>query len=169
MHEFHFVTAADFDFRMATLYRKIRSLPKANIKISDRTKTIVTRLKGKEETRNTARTGDYIITGTMGERYVIARNRFPELYELDPENPDCYRSKLSIRAIRLTKPVEIIAPWGKKQRTGRGGYICQVVGHLSDVYLVEKTEFESSYAAVAPQPHSRIPRARARALAARPG
>lgn len=146
MTESRFVTAEEFDFSAAPVYRKTATLDKSNVEVSKGTQDVVTTINGKEETRNVANDGDHIITGVKGERYVIKAAKFPNLYEQDPENPDRYRSKNVVRAIELTEPVEIKAPWGEMQRADAGGRICQAVANASDVYLIEKDAFEKTYA-----------------------
>jgi hypothetical protein len=144
--KFRFVTASNFDFSSAKVYRKTAKLDKSNIEISDGIQVISTIVNGKEETRNVADNGDYIITGFSHERYVIKASKFPKLYEEDPEEPDQYRSRNVVRAIQLTEAVEIEAPWGEIQRADAGGRICQSVADETDVYLIEKQVFENTYA-----------------------
>ncbi|MEK9138343.1 MAG: 50S ribosomal protein L23, partial [Bacteroidota bacterium] len=46
------------------------------IEIAKAEQEVVTVVAGKPETRNVAKPGDYIVTGALGERYVIPGNRF---------------------------------------------------------------------------------------------
>jgi len=146
MTNYRFASAAEFDFSRAETFRKRAPLPREKVEVSRSTQEVVTHVGAREETRNTARPGDVIVTGINGERYVIAAARFPDLYEPDPHNPKVFRSKSVVRAIKLAEPLEIMAPWGERQRVDAGGRICQVVGKPSDVYLIEQDSFERTYA-----------------------
>ena len=149
MSGYNFIKKEEFDFSNAPLYRKVAPLSKTNIEIAQNTQDVVTIINGQKETHNTANKGDPIITGVQGERYAIKAEDFVELYENDPENTEQYRSKNVIRAVQLVMAVEIMAPWGEKQRTEAGGFICQRVSKPSDIYLIERGAFEETYALIA--------------------
>jgi len=144
--------ASDFDFKGAEIYRKTAELKKSQVKIATKRQQVVTKINGIEETQNVARLGDHIITGGSGERYVMRPAEFKRLYELDGGRPARYRSKSRVRALRLTENVEIVAPWGEKQRALKGGVVVQRVGRPQDVYLIEKRAFRETYAPAPPKP-----------------
>jgi hypothetical protein len=114
-----------------------------------------TRWNGKETT-NTARKGDWIVTNSSsrGEtlrdrerhenRYVIAADRFSELYEqaasLDSGGTaKLYRAKGIVTAIRLDGGFDIVAPWGERQ-TAPAGYLIlngdEVYGNNAETFAL---------------------------------
>jgi len=121
-------------------------LKKSDVEVATEPQEVVTVINGKEETRNKAETGDHIITGAKGERYVIKAAKFGGLYEEDPTDTSRYISKNVIRAIQLDENTELTAPWGEKQRAAKGGYVAQRVDNPSDIYLIEEGAFKATYA-----------------------
>lgn len=142
-----FVEASSFDFTDAPLFRKKTTLLKSKVELVQTPREVVTTIKGKEETRQTAKIGDYIITGEVGEQYIIPAAKFPNLYVKDPSDPTRYISKNVVRAIELTEDTELLAPWGEKQRTPAGGVVVKSEVN-GDVYLIEEGAFAVSYAIV---------------------
>ncbi len=140
---------SDFDFTSAPTFRKTTALNKSQVQIADKTQEIITIINGKEETRNTANPGDYIVTGSQGEQYVIKAAKFPLLYQEDPTDSTRYLSKETIKALVLTEPTEITAPWGEKQRAEAGGVVAQRLGDPHNIYLIDKSAFEATYTKVA--------------------
>jgi len=94
------------------------------------------------KTRNMAKPGDYIVTGALGERYVIPGNRFDRLYEADPAKPGEFRSKGTVLAVLLTEPVTFKAPWGEQQRIDAGGVL---VKNGDDIYGIAEQAFAETY------------------------
>jgi hypothetical protein len=130
------------DFSRAASFRKTARLAQDKIEIAKAEQEVVTVLAGKPETRNTAKPGDYIVTGTLGERYVIAGNRFDRLYEPDPARPGEFRSKGTVLAVLLTEPVTFKAPWGEQQRIDAGGVM---VKNGDDIYGIAAAAFAETY------------------------
>lgn len=161
------VTARDFDFAAAPIYRKSAWLRADQIEVAKARQPVITRIGGIEETRNIARKGDRIVTGPRGERWVIKAGDFAKLYKRDTGRPDRLLSKSRVHAIKLKEGVELVAPWGEKQRARAGGYVVQRVGSRRDVYLIEEIAFKRTYrrerpvtpAKAAPKPASK-PRAK---------
>ena len=148
MAEFTYRESTSFDFSNAPVYRKSATLDKSQVETATAKQDVVTTINGKEETRNTAEAGDKIITGVKGERYVIKQAKFGGLYEEDPSNSSRYISTNVIRAIPLEEPTELTAPWGEKQRAKKGSFVAQRVDEPADVYLIEKSAFEMTYAPI---------------------
>jgi hypothetical protein len=118
-----------------------------------RARTVETHWNGKETT-NRAGAGDWIVTSLSAGRkvlrdssgrrntYVIAGNRFGELYEAVPAKSAgklgaVYRAKGVVSALRLGGGFDILAPWGERQ-TGRAGYLIlngeEVYGNNADTF-----------------------------------
>jgi hypothetical protein len=146
MTDFVYRQAASFDFSQAPVYRKTATLDESRIEVVAVAQEIVTTIQGREETRNRAAPGDRIITGALGERYVIKREEFDRLYERDPSEPSRFISKSVIRALPLQENTEIVAPWGERQRALKGGFVAQRVGSPADVYLIDEQAFKAGYA-----------------------
>ena len=150
MAEFTYREASSFDFSNAPIYRKTATLDKAQVETAAARQEVVTVINGKEETRNTAEVGDKIITGVKGERYVIPKPKFGDLYEEDSGNPSRYISKNVILALPLVENTELTAPWGERQRATKGGFVAQRVGSATDVYLIEEGAFKATYSLESP-------------------
>lgn len=129
-------------FAGAATFRKTARLTQDKIEVAKAEQEVVTILAGKPETRNVAKPGDYIVTGTLGERYVIAGNRFDRLYEPDPGRPGEFRSKGTVLAVLLTEPVTFKAPWGEQQRIDAGGVL---VKNGDDIYGIAEAAFAETY------------------------
>ena len=148
MASFTYRSPTSFDFSRAPLYRKTATLATSQVETATATQDVATTINGNEETRNTAEAGDKIITGARGERYVLKQAKFGGLYEEDPYDASTYISTNVIRAMQLAEPTELTAPWGERQRAGKGSFVAQRVDDVADVYLIEKGAFEMTYALV---------------------
>ncbi len=147
--------ARDFDFSKAAIYRKTATLKTAQVETARKRQRIVTRINGTKETSNTAKPGDKIVTGPFGERYIIGASKFRQLYARDRAH-DRYVSKARVQALKLKQNIEMVAPWGEKQRALKGGYVVRRVGKARDVYLIEEAAFKKTYKreATAPKPNA---------------
>ena len=141
-------SAEQFDFSAAPLFRKSATLKKSSVERATAAREVVTTIAGAEETKNIAKPGDAIVTGPGGERYVIAGEKFADLYDDDPADPTRFVSKNRVRAIELVQNTEMVAPWGETQRAKSGGYVVQSAASPGDVYLVEGAAFQETYAPV---------------------
>ncbi|MBI1778998.1 MAG: hypothetical protein HYR63_26980 [Proteobacteria bacterium] len=139
---FKAIEAKGVDFAGAPLFRKTARLKAESILIADKEQEVVTVVAGKPETKNRAKPGDVIVTGAAGERYVIAADRFPRLYEKDPANPEEYRAKGTVQAFLLEEGVTFKAPWGEQQSIEAGGVL---VKNGEDVYGIQAGVFAETY------------------------
>lgn len=118
---------------------------------------VETRWNGKE-TSNTARKGDWIVTSisARGEtlrdreghenRYVIAADRFRDLYEPaaaagSSRSSNLYKANGTVTAIRLEGGFDITAPWGEQQ-VAPAGYL---ILNGDEVYGNNVETFEATY------------------------
>ncbi|MBM3547425.1 MAG: hypothetical protein FJX54_10755 [Alphaproteobacteria bacterium] len=129
-------------FSGAASFRKTARLSQDKIEIAKAEQEVVTVIAGKPETKNMAKPGDYIVTGALGERYVIPGNRFDRLYEPDPGRAGEFRSKGTVLAVLLTEPVTFKAPWGEQQRIDAGGVL---VKNGDDIYGIAEQAFAETY------------------------
>lgn len=137
------IDVSTFDFeKSGVLFKKTAKLDKSNIEIAEDEQEVVTKTGDHEETRNTANPGDRIVTGPEGERYVITADKFEKLYEENPNNPEEFQSKGTVRGIVLTEDVSFDAPWGEKMHIRAGGTL---VKNGDDVYGIDKKAFAKTY------------------------
>jgi hypothetical protein len=123
-----------------------------------REEAVVTRWNG-QETTNTAKPGDWVVTNLSPDRkvlrdgsgnantYVIKADRFPTLY--DPatgsnEFGQLFKAKGHVEAVFLSGGFDIAAPWGQRQ-VSRAGYL---VLNGDEVYGNHKETFETTYEVV---------------------
>jgi hypothetical protein len=130
------------DFTGAATFRKTARLAQDKIEIAKAEQEVITVIAGKPETKNMAKPGDYIVTGALGERYVIPGNRFDRLYEPDPARAGEFRSRGTVLAILVTEPITFKAPWGEQQRIDAGGVL---VRNGDDIYGIAEQAFAETY------------------------
>ena len=123
------------------VYKKIEVVKKARVAFKG--EVVVTTINGVVETTNTANEGDMIITGLVGEEYIIPSIKFEKLYNkiedgLYVTKPD------SIKAVQVTEKIHFLAPWGSEMIALPSDYIAYRSD--SDAYRIEKGEFEKTYA-----------------------
>lgn len=152
------LTSADFDEIAEQIGVTSFRARKTGFVVAEKAKggeVVETRWNGKETT-NTARKGDWIVTSvySRGEtlrdreghenRYVIAADRFSELYERADSSggsrkPDLFRAKGIVTAIRLDGGFDIVAPWGERQ-TAPAGYLIlngdEVYGNNAETFAL---------------------------------
>lgn len=119
---------------------------------------------GTKETKNTARPGDYILTGVGGERYVVEPDVFAARYEPKPGYKDVYLARGQVKAITnpFNRPLHILAPWGEVQN---GAADCMVVDPYDPAtkkregkpYLINRAEFDATYKIVGGGGSSKTP------------
>jgi hypothetical protein len=121
------VTANDFDFTDAPLFRKTATIPVANVAFAKGGEKVVT-LQSESagqfvESTNIAQPGDAIVTRSAGDSYIP--KKFSNNFEINPGNPAEYRSKNFGRAIFQDEDFIIAAPWGEDQTIKAGGVVFQ--------------------------------------------
>ncbi|OGE32839.1 hypothetical protein A3C59_04420 [Candidatus Daviesbacteria bacterium RIFCSPHIGHO2_02_FULL_36_13] len=123
-------------------------------RVAEATEEVVTHIQGKEETRNTANPGDYVITGPQGEQYVLAANKFQARYRPVEEKPGTFEAFGKIRAV--TNPhaekIAIVPAWGGYQYgepdcmvATTVDVVTEVPGNLDDIYIIDKKSFDETY------------------------
>jgi hypothetical protein len=152
MTDYKRVSGADFNFDAAPLFRKTATLAKDNVVVAEGGEKIVTLHpdgKGGQyvETTKEAKAGDYIVTRTAQDTYIIDAAKFPKLYEVNPDNPDQYRSTNVGRAILMEEDIVIHASWGEDQQIKAGGVLFRS-NASPDVYGNQKHSFEGDFARV---------------------
>lgn len=113
---------------------------------------ITTTLKGgAQETVNTAKDGDWVMTNPSGEQYIIPGKKFLSRYEATSE-VGVYQAKGSCRAIKnpFGQPIEIMASWGEAQTGDENCLIADVCDERGanmegEPYLIEAAAFAETY------------------------
>jgi hypothetical protein len=142
------VTADDFDFTDAPLFRKTATIPVANVVIAKGGEKVVTLQSGAAgqfvETINVAQAGDAIVIRGAGDSYIP--KKFANNFEINPGDAGEYRSKNFGRAIFQDEDFIIAAPWGEDQSIVAGGVIFQsLAGEAPEVYGNQGVSFEADY------------------------
>jgi len=109
---------------------------------------VITKIKGVKETTNTAKRGDVIFTGPLGEQYVVGPSKFISLYNVQegiatPRPLPRMVAKIT-KTLLHNKPLQFIAPWGESMLLAPGDYLVQDPsgkGH----YRIEKSAFTMTY------------------------
>jgi hypothetical protein len=143
------VTANDFDFTGAALFRKTAAIPVANVVFAKGGEKVVTLQSGPGgqfvESTNVAQPGDAIVTRGVGDSYIP--KKFSNNFEIDPGNPGQYRSKNFGRALFQDEDFVIAAPWGEDQTIMAGGVVFQsLAGAAPEVYGNQAASFDADYA-----------------------
>jgi hypothetical protein len=143
------VTANDFDFTNAPLFRKTATIPVTNVVFAKGGEKVVTLQSGSAgqfvESTNVAQPGDAIVTRGAGDSYIP--KKFSNNFEINPGNPGEYRSKNFGRAIFQDEDFVIAAPWGEDQAIMAGGVVFQsLAGDAPEVYGNQAASFEADYA-----------------------
>lgn len=122
------------------IYQKQLITKKA--RIAKEEQEIVTIINGDVETTNTAHAGDFIVTGSSGEEYVITKDKFNKLYEEVSEG--LYQTKPDeIRAVETSEHISFEAPWGGEMVANPGDFI--VYRSETDAYRIERQTFLDTY------------------------
>lgn len=142
--------------RLGTTPRRARKSGLVCAREAIATEPVETRWNG-QETVNTAQPGDFVVTllTSVGDvirdgdgnanTYVVARERFGQLYEPSPHaavlGEAVYAPKGVVDALELPGGFDIVAPWGEQQ-TARDGYLLR---NGADIYGNNRETFEATY------------------------
>jgi hypothetical protein len=113
---------------------------------------ITTLAGGAEETTNTAKANDWVVTGPSGEQYIISKEKFFNRYEATDQE-GVYSAKGHCVAIKnpFGEPIEIMASWGSPQTGDENCMIadtCDANGENrgGEPYLIDGKVFAETYA-----------------------
>lgn len=121
--------------------------------------TVVTIVKGGEETTNHGDPGDWVVINADAEtktpiavdtkgtlnRYIIKAEDFPKLYDVSSIGDDGFAKPLGTprKVIRISESIAIEPSWGGEQLIRAGGVLN--ITNPDDVYGVAKDEFEQTH------------------------
>jgi hypothetical protein len=112
---------------------------------------IDTIINGVMETTNVAKYGDILITGPLGEKYVInSLEKFMKLYNIIDEVAITRQiekqivkiNKKEMKLLTDKNKFIFIAPWGENMKLDIGDYL---VKEGSGYYVIEETAFKKTY------------------------
>jgi len=135
---------AESSFIEVQKYGRVRAVPAVPGSV------IETRIGENLVTVNIAKEGDLkLTTEGIGDHYLLPASKFQNFYNADPDADGWYRPKpITVKALRLTQPVRLMAPWGKMQYVPSGS----VLLHQSDddIYAVHRRNFIAGYHILGP-------------------
>ncbi|MBA3788873.1 hypothetical protein H0X32_00565 [Patescibacteria group bacterium] len=133
----------------AQIYKKV-SIVRARPAIAGERIT-TTLVDGREETSNRAQEGEWVVTNSQGEEYIVPEEKFNVKYQKGSEE-GIYRAVGFVRAFKnpFGKPIEI---QGKRSSLRKGDSDCFIVDGCDEEgvsngepYLVDGSVFAKTYA-----------------------
>ena len=113
-----------------------------DFRIADKEEKIVTEIDGEKETENVAKEGDYILTGSKKEVYVLSPKKFESRYTV--EDGKAKTKPVEILAKRFEgKKLNFKAPWEEDMIIKSSDFLVKNDG---EYYRIEKEAFENTYA-----------------------
>lgn len=113
-----------------------------DVEIAREPKQVITVIDGKAETTNKASKGDYILTGTKGERYVLSPEKFKKRYALAGNKAKTKPVKIKAKEYTESKPEKFLASWGEEMILENGDFL---VNNNGEFYRIEKGAFHNTY------------------------
>ncbi len=104
-------------------------------------KEVITMIDDKQETKNTAKPGDYIITGSKGEQYVLSSDKFKSRYDIVDGKAKTKPVKILAKEWNIDN-LEFVASWGEKMIIENGDFL---VNNNGEFYRIEKGAFHNTY------------------------
>lgn len=121
-------------------------MPAMTYTVSSSEQPVVTKIQGKEETKNVAVEGDIIMSGPSQENYVIKSSKFPKLYQgtigqtVVPE-----QSPRMVAVYKGKESVTFDAPWGEQMVLEPNDYLVKDGDNDNGYYRIAKVEYEQTY------------------------
>jgi PGDYG protein len=135
------------------VYRKIGQVRAKPASTTTLVETVLS--DGTRETTNRAQPGDFIVTGTGGEKYVIKRETFFTRYEPKPGTKTIYTARGFVVAVPnpYNRPIAINASWGEVQHGAADCMIADIFDAASgqragQPYIIGRAEFGKTYASI---------------------
>jgi hypothetical protein len=139
--------------RDGKIYRKNGKVRARRVSVATPVETILA--DGRKETKNVAARGDYIVTGSGGEKYVVKPEVFAARYERKPGTRDVYLARGEILAVPnpLRLAIDFWASWGEVQTGAADCMIADVYNpatrkRAGRPYIIGRAEFEETYTPV---------------------
>lgn len=119
-----------------------------SFRVTDVPTTVVTSIGTEKETQNVANAGDYILTGTQGEEYVISEETFNKRYELVSPTVAKASGKFygTVYSGEFGDSFEFVAKWGENMLCKIGDMLGSPTADVSECYRIERKSFTETYA-----------------------
>ncbi len=104
---------------------------------------LTTEVNGHVETTNTAKAGDFIVTGTQGEQYIIGAIKLHERYTLSEDKTQATTKPVVITFEYATTDMQFEASWGEDMFMKAGDAIVTENGKIG--YGINRKAFEETY------------------------
>lgn len=102
---------------------------------------IITEINGKIETKSSANPGDFILTGSMNEKYVLPAAKFSSRYEV-VEHRAKTKPVETLAKIYKGEPIRFIASWGEEMIIEPEDAL---INNNNEFYRIEKNAFNNTY------------------------
>ena len=147
--------------RDGKLYRKNGEFRATRVSVATPVETILA--DGREETKNVATPGDFVVTGPGGERYVVKPEVFAARYGRRRGTGDVYLARGEIIAVPnpLGRAIRFLASWGEAQTGAADCMIADMFDAATRTragrpYIIGRAEFEKTYRRVRPPSRTRF-------------
>jgi len=118
---------------------------------AERQEEVITLIDGNDETRNTAKVGDIIVTGTKEEKYVMSQKTLDEKYNIEPINHkrneynffNIHSKQVEVNCEENKDDITFIASWGEEMKAKKGDYLIIEDGEIS--YCIDREVFFNTY------------------------
>ena len=112
---------------------------------------IVTYIDGEKETKNTCNNGDYVLSGTKGEKYVVVGKKIPALYNIFEEvlvtrlqpRKVAKITKALLKKVNIKDHIEFTASWGESMVVSAGDFL--VKEEEGKYYKIDGQVFKKTY------------------------
>ncbi len=132
------------NFAQSAFFRKTSVLKAADIRLSEGNEHIVTIVDGRTEREGITKPGDHVVTGQKGEQYIVTKEKFPTLYEPDPNDAGIFRSKNAGWALTLEDDATIVRNDGTEV-SGKKGDALLFSFVSATVNVIDAQVFAKSY------------------------
>jgi hypothetical protein len=133
---------------MSDVYKPLKTKEKTykkkslffDFEIADEEKEIKTIINGKVETTNTAYKGDYILTGSKGEKYILKPEKFNNRYIIKGDKAKTKPAQTKAKEWNRGD-LEFMAEWGEKMIIENGDFL---INNNGEFYRIEKEAFHNT-------------------------
>lgn len=114
-----------------------------DVEIANEPKNVTTIIDGEEETTNKANKGDYILTGSKGEKYVLTPEKFNKRYVMVGSSKAKTKPvKIKAKEYTQNEQIRFMADWGEQMILNKGDFL---VNNNGEFYRIEKEAFHNTY------------------------
>lgn len=123
-------------------YKKVGSVKARRATKGEHVKTII---NGKLETQNSAKDGDWVVTGPAGEEYIISGDKFSDRYRESDKKGEFIPTGVCWAFEWKGKTLAFIAEWGERMICNRGDFLASISSEGTKPYRIERDVFHKTY------------------------